>query len=78
MELGWDYTKQEGEDSGSLLKITLAPQISPQNSAMSRPALRLFITYAFWSNSFVGQVSPLSYGNQNEGLTVGIQAETWW
>lgn len=77
-EFGWDYSKQEGGASGSLFKITLAPQITPQNKAMSRPALRLFITYALWSNSFVGQVSPFSYGAQNDGLTVGIQAETWW
>ena len=78
MELGWDYTKQEGGDSGSLFKITLAPQITPNNTAMSRPALRLFVTYAFWSDAFIGQVSPLSYGNQQDGLTIGIQAETWW
>ena len=78
MELGWDYTKQEGGDSGSLFKITLAPQISPNNTAMSRPALRVFVTYAFWSDTFVGQVSPLSYGSQQDGLTIGIQAETWW
>lgn len=78
LELGWDYTKQEGGDNGSLIKITLAPQITSNNMAMSRPALRIFVTYAFWSDSFVGLVSPLSYGNQKEGLTIGIQAETWW
>ena len=78
LELGWDYTKQEGGDDGSLFKITLAPQITPNNTAMSRPALRVFVTYAFWSDSFVGQVSPLSYGSQQDGLTIGIQAETWW
>ncbi len=77
-EFGWDYTKQDGGDSGSLLKLTIAPQITQTNTAMSRPALRLFITYAFWSDAFVGQVSPFSYGDKNEGLTVGIQAETWW
>lgn len=78
MELGWDYTKREGVDSGSLIKITLAPQITPRNTVMSRPALRVFVTYAFWSDSFIGQISPLSYGNQKDGLTFGIQAETWW
>ncbi len=76
--LQWNYTKQEGVDSGSLIKITLAPQITPRNTVMSRPALRVFVTYAFWSDSFVGQISPLSYGNQKDGLTFGIQAETWW
>lgn len=78
MELGCDYTKQKGVDSGSLIKITLAPQITPNNTVMSRPALRVFVTYAFWSDSFAGQISPLSYGNQKDGLTFGIQAETWW
>ncbi|MEN8191576.1 MAG: carbohydrate porin [Bacteroidota bacterium] len=78
MEFGWDYTKQNGGDSGSLFKITLAPQITPSTTAMSRPALRLFVTYAFWSDTFKGKVSPFSYGNQTNGLTIGIQAETWW
>ena len=77
-EIGWDYTEQNGGDTGSLLKLTIAPQITPTNTAMSRPALRLFITYAFWSDAFVGQVSSFSYGDKTEGLTIGIQAETWW
>lgn len=78
MELGWDYTKQEGSDSGSLIKITLAPQITPNTTAMSRPALRLFVTYAFWSDAFKGEVSQFSFGNQTNGVTFGIQAESWW
>lgn len=78
MELGWDYTNQDGGEDGSLFKITLAPQITPNNTVMSRPALRLFVTYAFWSDSFVGEISPLSFGNQKDGITFGIQAETWW
>ncbi|NOX64811.1 MAG: carbohydrate porin [Chlorobi bacterium] len=47
VELGWDYTKQEGVDSGSLIKIILAPQITLRNTVMSRSALRVFVTYAF-------------------------------
>ncbi|VAX22282.1 hypothetical protein MNBD_IGNAVI01-308 [hydrothermal vent metagenome] len=78
VELGWDYKQQEGGEDGSLFKITFAPQITPNNTVMSRPALRVFVTYAFWSKSFVGQISPLSFGTQQEGLTFGIQAETWW
>lgn len=78
LEAGWDYTEQKDADSGHLFKITVAPQISPAMEALSRPALRAFFTYAKWSDAFVGQVAPQSFGMDSQGISAGIQLETWW
>lgn len=77
-EVGMDYTMQEGLDSGTLLKMTLAPQISPLNKILSRPALRAYVTYAHWSDDFVGQVATSAYPDQNKGVSFGLQMEVWW
>jgi maltoporin len=77
-ELGVDYTQQEGKDQGTLYKLTIAPQISPLNKILSRPALRAYFTYANWSDSFVGQVATGSYADQNKGISFGLQMEVWW
>jgi maltoporin len=77
-EVGLDYTSQQGLDQGSVLKVTLAPQISPLNKILSRPALRAYLTYAHWSDAYVGQVAPGSYGGENKGISLGLQMEVWW
>ncbi len=77
-EFGFDYTSQKGMDSGSLFKMTLAPQLSLLNEILSRPAIRAFVTYAKWSDSFIGSVAPESFANQSNGISFGIQMETWW
>ncbi|MDF7799854.1 carbohydrate porin [Pontiellaceae bacterium B1224] len=77
-EAGWDYTDQKDGESGSLFKLTFAPQITPQMSVLSRPALRLFFTYAWWSNEFEGQVGTPAYSTDTAGFSTGIQLETWW
>ncbi len=77
-EFGMDYTKQEGLLDGVLFKSTLAAQLSPHNKFLSRPALRAYITYACWSDAFMGMVAASSFPDQKYGLSVGIQMETWW
>ncbi len=77
-ELGMDHTRQEGMLSGTLGKFTLAPQLSPQNKLLSRPALRAYVTWAVWSDDFVGSVAPVSFPDSHQGLSFGIQMETWW
>lgn len=77
-EFGFDYTSQEGISSGLVSKFTIAPQLSPKNKILSRPAIRAYVTYAKWSDAFIGQVAPGSFPNQNKGLAIGIQMETWW
>lgn len=77
-EVGMDYTGQESMERGALFKATIAPQISPLNKIMSRPALRAYFTYAKWSDSFVGQVGTGSFADQNHGISMGLQMEVWW
>ena len=47
-------------------------------AALSRPSLRAYVTWASWSDAFVGMVAPVRYGDQTHGLAVGVQLETWW
>jgi len=77
-EAGIDYTHQEGGEQGTLLKLTLAPQISPLNKILSRPALRAYFTYARWSDAFIGEVASGSFPDRNQGISMGLQMEVWW
>jgi maltoporin len=78
LEAGWDHTKQADGLSGSLFKVTLAPQITPTTAVLSRPSLRAFVTWATWSDGFQGQVAPVRYGDETSGFAAGVQLETWW
>jgi maltoporin len=78
-EGGVDYVDDNGNGpSGTLGKITLAPQISLGDRYFSRPVIRTFVTYALWSNGFKGQVGGNDYATDIRGLTWGVQMETWW
>jgi len=78
-EGGVDWVKNdEAGTKGNLYKLTLAPQVSLGGRFMSRPVLRAFVTYAHWSDDFVGQVGGNDYLTQDDGLTYGVQMEVWW
>jgi maltoporin len=77
-EFGFDYTSQSDASEGFLLKMTIAPQLSPLNKILSRPAIRVYFTYAIWSDDFTGLVATSSFPDQNHGLSFGIQMESWW
>ncbi len=77
-EIGMDYTAREDGEQGTLMKMTIAPQISPLNKIMSRPALRAYFTYARWADSFTGMVAAGSFPDQNHGISLGLQMEVWW
>jgi maltoporin len=77
-EAGWDYTVQRDLPGGSLVKLTVAPQITPALKFLSRPSLRAFATWAHWSNSFQGKVAPGAYPNSTQGAAFGVQLESWW
>ena len=64
--------------SGNLFKLTLAPQVALGNRFFSRPVLRAYITYAQWSDVFVGRVGGQDYQNLSNGFSYGLQMETWW
>jgi maltoporin len=77
-ELGYDYTDKDEAESGSLFKVTIAPQITPQAKVFSRPSIRMFLTYAVWSNEFEGMVALPSYKKDNDGISAGVQVESWF
>jgi maltoporin len=78
-EGGFDYTKSDiGNYEGWLRKFTVAPQIGAGRDFFSRPVLRLFFTYANWSDDFRGRVGGVPYGNTTNGISFGVQAEHWW
>jgi maltoporin len=60
------------------VKITGAPQLTPKAGALERPSIRAYVTWAGWSDDFIGLVAPLTYGDTNRGWAVGVQLETWW
>ena len=77
-EGGMDYVSESHGTSGNLFKLTLAPQVALGNQFFSRPVLRAFVTYAHWSDAFVGQVGGQDYLTDRQGLTYGVQMEAWW
>jgi maltoporin len=86
LETGFDHTEgfattQSGANTlydGWLRKFTIAPQIGAGRKFFSRPVLRVFMTYANWSDGFRGLVGGIPFEDRTSGLTYGVQAETWW
>jgi maltoporin len=77
-EGGFDHTHSRGQYDGWLRKFTIAPQIGAGRKFFSRPVLRAFATYADWSDGLRGFVGGVPYLKRTNGLTYGVQAETWW
>lgn len=83
-EAGYDYSELQDGTDGSLVKFTIAPQITPDIGFFSRPAIRLFFTYATWSddysyNSSEGTgIGGSSYEGDTSGISYGVQVESWW
>jgi maltoporin len=78
-EAGVDHTRSgSGLYDGWLRKFTIAPQLGAGRKFFSRPVLRTFLTFANWSDGFRGLVGGTAYLNRTNGLTYGVQAETWF
>lgn len=78
-EGGFDHTTSGlNQYNGWLRKFTIAPTIASGRKFFSRPALRVFLTYANWSDGYRGFVGGPAYASRTEGLTYGVQTETWW
>ena len=80
LEAGIDWVNSDVTDKdGHLWKITFAPLVvSRGEKFFSRPQLRVYITYAGWTDSFKGSVGGTPYMDDTQGLSYGIQAEAWW
>jgi maltoporin len=68
--------------SGQSGIFTIAPTIKPKGGFFTRPEIRLFATYAVWSNSLKGTSAsggnPPYSGNTNQGWLIGSQMEIWF
>lgn len=80
LEAGIDWVNSDPlHKDGHLWKVTFAPlQISRGEKFFSRPQLRVYVTYAGWSDDFKGSVGGTPYMEDTQGLSYGIQAEAWW
>ena len=72
------HTSGIGLYEGWLRKITIAPQIGAGRQFFSRPVLRTFVTYANWSDGLRGLRWWCALPDRTDGLTYGVQVETWW
>jgi maltoporin len=79
-EAGFDHTHSQNAPlyDGWLRKFTIAPQIGAGRKFSSRPVLRAFLTYGNWSDGLRGFVGGIPFQNRTNGLTYGVQGETWW
>jgi maltoporin len=82
-EVGFDrVTKSNGSPEQYLSKFTIAPTISAGRGLLTRPELRLFLTWALWNEAArIATVdSGMLFTNTNvlAASTFGVQAETWW
>lgn len=94
LEVGYDNVKsQQTGDHNNQYKITLAQQWQAGDSIWSRPAIRVFATYAKWDEKW-GYIkdgdktlryaaasnsgfNTTSRGDSDE-WTFGAQMEIWW
>lgn len=54
VEGGYDWVQDDrAATEGSLVKVTVAPQVSINNRWSSRPVIRAFATWATWTEDFV-------------------------
>ena len=79
VEGGFDHTRSgSGQYEGWLRKVTIAPQIGAGRQFFSRPVLRGFVTFANWSDGLRGFVGGTPFNTDRDGVTYGVQLETWW
>jgi maltoporin len=55
--------------SGQMGVFTIAPTIKPKGGFYTRPELRVFGTFALWSDSLKGSTTPIQEGAQTGGFT---------
>jgi maltoporin len=68
--------------SGEMGVFTIAPTFKPKGGFFTRPEIRLFATFATWSDgwkgSTTGGAAPYANQNANYGWMFGSQTEIWW
>lgn len=77
-EAGVDHVTNSDGPEGELVKTTAAIAWRAGRSYFDRPSVRLFVTGAWWSDSFAGAVGGPAYAGETSAVSAGIQLETWW
>lgn len=82
-EVGIDYVDNETLGvSGTLTKTAIALQLQSGKGYVAQHTLRLFATYAKWSDSLIGWVGGrpkgAPYFDDNHGWNIGLQIEHIW
>jgi maltoporin len=75
-ELGVDTAAPDEGDYNTVAKLTVAPQIAAGPTFWARPSLRAFVTMAFWNEE--GVTGGPAFADDTFGMTMGLQAESWW
>lgn len=79
-ELGYEHLDNKDTDqTGGLVKATIAPTITFESGFWTRPQIRVFVTYASWDDevsALVGE-SYTRNGDTN-ALNFGVQGEVWF
>jgi len=79
IEAGMDKTCSEVDHFNDVLfKLTVAPELRINNQFLGRPVLRAYVTYATWGPDFKGLVGGEAYRNKMNGISAGVQMESWW
>ena len=87
LEVGYDNVKsQKTDDTNNQYKITLAQQWQAGDSIWSRPAIRVFATYAKWDEKWgydngiaKSDTKATTYSRgDNDEWSFGAQMENWW
>jgi maltoporin len=70
---GFQGTNAYGR-SGSMGVFTIAPTIKPKGGYFTRPELRVFATYAIWSDSLRGATTSIGEGGNTGGVSTAPYA----
>ncbi len=78
-QLGFSsYGKENDFTTYKLMRVSLAPQISPKLGIWTRPVIRAFVAWTFWSDTNKGSVGGTDYAERNSGGNYGISLESWF
>lgn len=79
LEEGIDRVKNDAINQIYILtKTTIALEGALDKGIWKRPVIRLYYTYADWSDNALGQVGTSYYAYQTHGDNIGLQLEYWW
>ncbi len=79
-EVGYDVIKDQASGKkNNLAKYTIAQQWQAGDSIWSRPAIRVFGTYAHWNDKFnQSNRTDAGYKAKDGEFIAGVQFEAWW